>query len=144
MSEQTFDAGDLYGLEVCLRDLDHMLSRAEEAKSDKAVAYALIKTFELTYELSVKTMQKYLVARTLKSDQAGHADFQDLIRLADQFGLVLNGWPKWKQYRADRGRTVHTYNEEIALSIAAQLKEFSEEVHVLLQNVRRRLEEDNE
>jgi len=144
MSDETFNNGDLYGLEVCLRDLDQMILRAEDAKTDKAVAYALVKTFELTYELAIKTMRKYLIARTLKSDQAQEFDFADLIRLADQAGLLKNGWPAWKQYRSDRGRTVHTYNEAVALAIASHLKDFSDEVHVLLLNLKRRLEEDHE
>ena len=141
MIDETFDKGDLYGLEVCLHDLDQMLSRAEQATTDKAVAYALIKTFELTYELALKTMRKYMILRTLKSDQAEISDFGDLIRLADQIGLLQNGWPKWKQYRADRGRTVHTYIEAVSRAISGQLKEFSEEIHVLLFNLKKGLEE---
>ena len=140
MIEETFDKGDLYGLTVCLRDLDEMLSRAEEAKTDKAVAYATVKAFELTYELAITTMRKYLIQKTTRSDEAREYDLVDLIRLADQVGLLRSGWPTWKQYRSDRGRTVHTYNQRVALAITANLQAFSQEVHVLLQNLNRRLE----
>ena len=88
MTDETFDQGDLYGLEVCLRDMDEMIARAHEAKTDKAVAYAQIKTFELTYELSITTLRKYLLAKTGKTDQALTYDLADFIRLADQFGLL--------------------------------------------------------
>ena len=143
MSAEGFEAGDLYGLEVCLSDLDEMLARSEEAKSDKALRYALIKTFELTYELAIKTLRKYLIAESTKSDEAATFDFQDLIRLADQAGLVRTGWPEWREFRANRGRTVHTYCEAVALQIAAALGDFSAEIHVLLRNLSKRLEEED-
>lgn len=123
---------------MCLRDLDEMLARSEEAESDKAVRYAIVKTFEM----AVKTLRKYLIAESTKSDEAATFDFQNLIRLADQDGLLLTGWPEWKQFRTNRSRTVHTYGEAIALQISAQLQEFSNEVHVLLRNLRKRQEDD--
>jgi nucleotidyltransferase substrate binding protein (TIGR01987 family) len=137
-----FDVRDLYGLEACLRDLDEMLAHAEEAKENKAVRYAIVKTFELTYEMSVKSLRKYLIARSTKSDEAANFDFQDLIRLGDQHGLLRSGWPEWKRFRENRSRTVHTYSEAVALQINAQLRDFSEEARVLLRNLRQRLEGD--
>ena len=143
MSREDFDAGDLYGLQVCLRDLEEMLARPEEAKKDKAVRYALIKTFELTFEMAVKTLRKYLIANSVKSEEAATFEFRDLIRLADQGGLLLTGWPEWNEYRKNRGRTVHTYGDEVALQITAQLPRFAEEVGVLLRNLEMRLAQDH-
>ena len=144
MSDESFDLGDLYGLEVCLRDLDEMLARSGEAKTDKAVAYATVKCFELTYELAVKTIRKYLIARTHKEDAAREYDFPDFIRLADQVGLVRSGWPAWKQYRQERGKTVHTYSQPFALEVIEESQAFSEEIHVLLDNLKRRLEDQHD
>ena len=144
MSEETFDLGDLYGLEVCLQDLDEMLARSQEAAKDKAIRYALVKTFELTYELAVKTIRKYLIAKNDKKDELELYEFADFIRLADQSGLLRSGWPEWKQYRADRGRTVHTYGEAAALAISAHLQDFSTEIHVLLRNLKERTERDHD
>lgn len=142
MSRDGFDAGDLYGLEVCLRDLDEMLARYDEAKSEKAVRYALVKTFELTYELAVKTLRKYLIANSARSEEAATFDLRDIIRLADQNGLLRTGWPEWNQYRENRGRTVHTYGEAVALLISAQSIQFAEEVRVLLRNLKKRVEDN--
>ncbi len=144
MIESDFDSGDLYGLEACLRDLDEMLARKGEAATNKAVRYALVKTFELTYELAVKAMRKYLVVTSLKTDEAATFDFQDLIRLGDQNNLLRNGWPEWKQYRSNRGRTVHTYGEAVALQISASLSDFSCEVHALLDTLKKRVEEEHD
>lgn len=144
MSDLDFDAGDLYGLRACLRDLDEMIARSDEAQTDKAVRYALIKTFELTYEMAVNTLRKYLIATSGKSDEAATFDYQDLIRLGDQESLLRTGWPEWKQYRSNRSRTVHTYGEIVALQIGSELPQFSAEVHVLLNRLEQRLEAHRE
>lgn len=143
MTEDSFDLGDLYGFEVCLRDMDEMLARSDQAQQDKAVRYAMVKTFELTFEMAVKSLRKYMIARTTKSDEATTFEFQDLIRLADQSGLMLSGWPEWREFRANRGRTVHTYGEAIALQIIADLDGFSQECHTLLQNLQKRVGGDH-
>lgn len=142
MSREGFDAGDLYGLKASLRDLEEMLVRTDEAKTDKAVRYALVKTFELTYEMSVKTLRKYLVANSEKPDEVSEFDFRELIRLADQSGLLQSAWPEWNDFRKNRGRTVHTYGDQVALQITEQLPRFAEEVRVLLNNLSRRVEQD--
>ena len=93
--------------------------------------------------MAIKSLRKYLIANSAKSDEAATFDFQDLIRLGDQYGLVRSGWPEWKRFRDDRSRTVHTYGEAVALQNSAQLKDFSEEAHALLRNLRKRLEADH-
>jgi nucleotidyltransferase substrate binding protein (TIGR01987 family) len=143
MSREGFDAGNLYGLQVCLRDLEDMLVRHHEAKDDKAVRYALIKTFELTYEMAVKTLRKYLMANSERTEEVAEFDFRDLIRLADQAGLLLTGWPEWNDFRKNRGRTVHTYGDQVALQITEQLPRFAEEVRVLLTNLEKRVKQDH-
>lgn len=139
MMDEEFDSGDLYGFEVCLTDLDEMLARSDDAEKDKAVRYAIIKTFELTYEMAYKTMRKYLIVESSKSDEAVTFDFQDVIRLADVEGLLLHGWPEWRQYRANRGRTVHTYGGSIAAQISEEAKAFAEDARVLLSNLKKKL-----
>lgn len=139
MTEDSFDIDDLYGFEVCLRDMDEMLALAGESRNDKALRYALVKTFELTFEMAFKALRKYFLAKTTKSDEAATFDFQDMIRLADQEGLVLTGWPEWKEFRANRSKTVHTYGEAIALQITSHLQNFSAECHTLLSNLQQRV-----
>ena len=43
--------------------------------------------------------------------------FQDLIRTANEQGLLLGEWPDWRGYRDLRGATSHTYNEDVALEV---------------------------
>ena len=142
MSEiNDFTQADLYALRSCLRDFDLLLSRYPKEASDLAVRYSLIKTFELTFEMAVKTLTKFLLHEAVGGSEVQSYLFQDLIRRGDQEGLLRNGWPEWKLYRENRGRTVHAYREDVALAITSQLGEFSEEAHFLLNNLDRRLED---
>ncbi len=141
MSEgDDFTQADLFALRSCLRDFDLFLGRYPGEASDPAIRYSLIKTFELTFEMAVKTLTKFLVHKAVGGVEVQGYLFQDLIRRGDQEGLLRSGWPFWKRYRENRGRTVHAYREDVALAILSQLGEFSEEAHVLLNNLAQRLE----
>jgi hypothetical protein len=43
--------------------------------------------------------------------------FADLIRSANEQGLLLGDWSAWKIYREMRSKTSHTYDEEIAIEV---------------------------
>ena len=65
--------------------------------------------------------------------------FADLIRSANEQGLLLGDWPKWRLYRDMRNKTSHTYDEEIALAVVADIPPFLEEVCFLRTILRERL-----
>ncbi len=135
-----FSSRDLYGLQCCVRDFDLLLDRWKKDPSDLAVRYSVVKAFELTYQMALKTLIKYLEANSRRGDEVANLDFQDVIRLADQDGLLKNGWPTWKSYRENRNRTAHMYREEIAVAVTAALPEFVADARVLLDNLTRRVE----
>ena len=134
-----FTSADLFAFRSCLRDLDQLLTRHPAEGADVALRYALIKTFELTFEMATKTLTKFLLVNAIAGTEVQSYLFQDLIRRGDQEGLLRSGWPEWKRYRETRGRTVHAYREDIALAVVSQLADFSEEAHHLLNNLERRL-----
>jgi nucleotidyltransferase substrate binding protein (TIGR01987 family) len=140
-SSSEFSSRDLYGLECCLRDLDLLIERWKKEPADLAVRYSVIKAFELTYQMAVKTLTKYLMENSRRADEVDGFDFQDVIRLADQDGLLQNGWPKWKFYREKRNLAAHVYREDIAVAVSAILSDFSGEAHALLGNLHRRIEQ---
>lgn len=140
-AEEDFTQADLHALRSCLRDMDSLLTRYPAEANDIAVRYSLIKTFELTFKMAVKTLTKYLLHNAVGGTEVQSYPFRDVIRLGDQERLLRSGWPEWKQYRQNRGRTVHAYREDVALAITSQLSEFSEEAHVLLDNLARRLDD---
>lgn len=139
-SSGEFSSRDLYGLQCCVRDFDLLMERWKKEPADLAVRYSVIKAFELTYEMSVKTLSKYLKEESIWASEAAGFDFPDVIRLGDKEGLLLNGWPKWKFYRENRNRTAHMYREDIAAAVTATLPDFSAEAHALLANLSRRIE----
>jgi len=139
-SSKEFSSKDLYGLQCCLRDFDLLLERWKNEPADLAVRYSVIKAFELTYGMAVSTLSKYMKENSVRASEVGGFDFQDLIRLADQEGLLQNGWPKWKFYRENRNRTAHMYREDIAAAVTATLPDFSAEARALLGNLSRRIE----
>jgi nucleotidyltransferase substrate binding protein (TIGR01987 family) len=130
-----FSSRDLYGFECCVRDFDILLERWKRDPFDLAVRYSVIKAFELTYQMAVKTLTKYLEANSRRGDEIANFDFQDVIRLADQEGLLKDGWPRWRSYRENRNRAAHMYREEIATAVIASLPNFADEAHVLLENL---------
>lgn len=57
--------------------------------------------------------------------------FPDLIRSANEQGLLLGDWPKWRAYREMRAKTSHTYDEQTALDVVAGIPAFLEEAQYL-------------
>jgi nucleotidyltransferase substrate binding protein (TIGR01987 family) len=139
-SSGEFSSRDLYGLQCCLRDFDLLMERWKLEPSDLAVRYSVIKAFELTYEVALKTLTKYLMERSIRASEVAGLDFQDVIRLADQEGIMQSGWPKWKFYRQNRNRTAHMYRAETAAAVTAMLPDFLADAHALLLNLSGRIE----
>jgi len=76
----------------------------------------LIQAFEYTYELAWNTLKDYF-------ENQGETNIhgsRDAFRLAFQRGLLVNG-ETWMDMLRSRTLTVHTYNEELAEQIAADI-----------------------
>jgi nucleotidyltransferase substrate binding protein (TIGR01987 family) len=78
----------------------------------------LIQAFEYTYELGWNLLKDYLLY------QGNPTIFgsRDAIREAFTLGLVADG-EGWMKMLQDRKRTTHTYNEEVAAAIAANIRQ---------------------
>lgn len=76
----------------------------------------LIQIYEFTFELSWKTLKDYLEAEgfTCPSPRA-------TLRQAFQSGYIQEG-DLWLQALNDRNLTIHTYDEETALSVANNIQ----------------------
>lgn len=138
----TFEQKDLLAFERCLNRLDEMLERWHREPDDEAVRDSVVKRFELTYELSIQALLRFLASRAASESRITGYEFQDLIRKGDQAGLLRTGWPEWRRYRESRNRTVHTYREEIAVQIAEAARDFAQEARVLFNNLSKRMEAD--
>jgi hypothetical protein len=64
--------------------------------------------------------------------------FADLIRTGNEQGLLLSDWPRWRLFREMRGKTNHTYYENVALAVVADIPAFLEEAQFLLAQLQAR------
>ena len=115
------------GLEALAQDPENTLTRD-----------GVIQRFEFTYELSHKMLKRYLEATSANPDDIDSMTFQDLIRTGSEQGLLLSGWDKWRDFRQARTDTSHTYDEEKALNVVAELPAFLLESRYLLKQLQNR------
>lgn len=76
---------------------------------------------------------RYLEQVSANPVEFDQMSFQDLIRTANEQGLLQGDWTDWKQYRDMRSRTSHTYDEAVALAVVQGIEKFLAEA-VFLQN----------
>ena len=91
---------------------------------DTQIRDGLIQRFEFTYEISHKTLKRYLEYASANPAEIDLMTFQDLIRTANEQGLLLGDWSDWRQYRDMRSRTSHTYDEAVALAVVQGIEKF--------------------
>jgi len=123
---------DLSPLSNAIARLDEGLERYQGERHDTQIRDGLIQRFEFTYEQYHKMLRRSLEARAATPGEFDDADFQFIIRTANERGLVLGDWPKWRGYRQMRAKTRHTYDEDVALEVVAGIPAFLEEARYLL------------
>ena len=131
---------------VDLESFERVTVRLGEALRDHAkepanlyILDSVIKRFELTYELSVRNLRRFLLDYMISQPEVEDVSFQGLIRIGDKAGLLRTGWPAWKAFRDARNETVHTYHEAKAREIAEKAQDFLPEAEYLLDNLKRRI-----
>ena len=129
---------DFSPLSNAVQRLEEGLGRYNADRSDVMVRDGLVQRFEFTYELSHKMLRRFLEAASANPAEFDEADFQYLIRTANEQGLLLGAWPQWRVYRDMRAKTSHTYDEELALKVVAGIPAFLEEAQFLLDQLQER------
>jgi nucleotidyltransferase substrate binding protein (TIGR01987 family) len=130
---------DLTPLSKAVARLTEGLERYQRDISDTQIRDGLIQRFEFTYELSHKTLKRFLEAASASPGEFDKADFPYLIRSANEQGLLLSDWPTWRTYRDMRAKTSHTYDEQIALEVVRGIAPFLLEATHLLGQLTKRL-----
>ncbi len=109
------------------------------ARSDAALARHLragaIQAFEFTYELSYKTLKRYLVDSEPGPGEVQRLDFNGTIRLGYARGLLAEEIAAWRQFREDRSMISDTYDEGKAQSVFAGIPRFLAEARFLLARI---------
>jgi len=118
---------DLTQLNKAISRLREGLDRYQRDVTDIQIRDGLIQRFEFTYEISHKMLKRFLKTTSANPVEFDDMSFQDLIRTANVRGLLLSDWPQWKGYREMRSKTSHTYDEDVALEVVAEIPGFLEE-----------------
>ena len=129
---------NLAPLENAVSRLTVGLARYEEDITDTQIRDGLIHRFEFIYEISHKMLKRHLEAVSPTPEQFDAMAFADLIRSANEQGLLLGDWSSWKIYREMRSKTSHTYDEEIAIEVVQGIPAFLIEARHLLKQLQER------
>lgn len=107
------------------------MARHQREPADEQLRDGLIQRFEYPYELCHRFLRRHIQRTSASPGEVDRMAFQDLIRTANQQGLLLWDWPAWHRYCDLRARTSHTYRAETAEQVAAAIPAFLAEAEYL-------------
>ena len=105
--------------------------RYQQDISDIQIRDGLVQRFEFTYEISHKMLKRYLEHSAASPEQFDQMPFADLIRSANEQGLLKGDWPAWRGYRDMRSKVLESYNDDIALQVVGIIPAFLSEAEFL-------------
>jgi nucleotidyltransferase substrate binding protein (TIGR01987 family) len=134
---------NISSLEKAIKQLETTLGHAESsmAADDRSLFESLragaIQTFEFTYELSWKTMKRFIEMQgSSESETEAVKDFNDLLRMANEYGLIRDV-KAWFAFRKERNITSHTYDFKKAAEVYAIIPGFLKEVVYLRDQIKK-------
>lgn len=128
---------DISSFEKVLSSLEAILIRYEKENFDIDIRDAVIQRFEYTYSLAIKMVTRFLNLQS--NENLPQMTFNEIIRQANQFGLLQSNLIKWTEYRQKRNATSHTYDENVAKEVMAVISEFKQEAEFLLKQLKERI-----
>ena len=90
--------------ERAIQRLEEGLARYRADTGDTQIRDGLVQRFAFTYELGHKVLKRYLEYASANPEQFDEMAFQDLIRSANEQGLLLGDWPDWRRFRDMRAK----------------------------------------
>lgn len=129
---------DLEALEKVSARLAEALEALDKDPGNQFILDAVVKRFELTYELSVRNLRRYLLDFLISDPELDDMSFQGMIRIGARERLIQTGWPDWKEFKEARNQTVHSYHEPKARLVVESAKLFLPEAEYLLRTLQRR------
>ena len=125
---------DLTSFENVLKSLIDILTMYDKNPDDIVIRDATIQRFEYTYSLALKMLSRFI---NKESKEITHTmTFNQLIRTANQFGLLKSNLEIWDDYRQKRNSTSHTYDETIALEVMSIVPNFKDDAEFLLNKLK--------
>jgi nucleotidyltransferase substrate binding protein (TIGR01987 family) len=133
MREETFN---LTAFENATKRLGEILVRYQKDVTDDGIRDSVIQRFEFTYSIALKTLSKFLIMHSFTSYDVNQMSFNDIIRTANQLGLLKSNLEQWTVFRNMRNLTSHTYDENVAKQVVSVVPEFYKEVCFLLESLK--------
>lgn len=110
------------------------MSKLSPEQAD-TIRAGVIQTFEFTYELCWKFIQRWLKEHQHIDEAALPRTRKDLFRMAARHSLI-NHPEMWFDYGNARNMTAHTYNKKTALAVHEVAIEFAKDAEHLLKCLR--------
>jgi len=129
---------DLSVFEKVLNSLKTVVIRHNDNINDDVVRDSVIQRFEYTYSFVLKILKRFLEQTSEESEEIDHFTFNQLIRMANEKGLLLGNLENWTIFREKRNMTSHTYDEKKALEVISVMADFISEVDFLLTRLKER------
>ena len=123
-------------LDLVLKRLNVAWAEYNKDKTNDFVRDSVIQRFEYTYAIAIKYIQKYLELTWEASDEIDKLTFNELIRTANEKGILYGNLADWALYRQRRNITSHTYNLEKANMVLEIIEQFSNEIAFLLEKIK--------
>lgn len=125
---------DITPFENALNSLIEILIMYDNNPNDIVVRDAAIQRFEYTYSLALKMLSRFI---NKESKEITHTmTFNQLIRTANQFGLLKSNLEIWDDYRQKRNSTSHTYDEGVAIKVMSVVPSFKNDAQFLLNKLK--------
>ena len=122
---------NISALQNALKSLKDAYSEYNKTQNEY-VRDPVIQRFEYTYALAVKFIQRYIELNIPNQEDLSTLTFNQLIRQANEMGILLNDLEQWIIYRQKRNITSHTYNIEKAKEVISIVGKFIEEIEYLI------------
>jgi len=122
-------------LEKAITSLKEAWDEYEKDETNTFVRDSVIQRFEYTFELSHKTLRRFLSETEASRSEVSEMFFNDIIRLGCKRGLLLNDLEVWNKYRRLRNLTSHNYDEFNAEDIIVIMSVFIEDIDYALKKI---------
>ena len=130
---------DLTSFQKAIASLNEALSAQAKDPINAFIMDSCIQRFEFTYELSWKTLKRYLEMSEASSQDIDTLAFPDLIRMGNEKALLKSDWTTWKIFLESRNKTAHTYDEQVAKDVFLHIPAFLEEARFLYDKIKSKI-----
>ena len=111
-------------LEKVILQLKEGFQEFTKSPNHKLLRDGVIQRFEYTYEISWKTLKRFLELNMPNPELLDGMAFSMLIRTGWEQSLLKSSWDVWRKYREARNETTHTYDEDKAKECAPLSRNF--------------------